>query len=222
MSANPGEDPLQTLRTLTERAAVYRRVLAPLMIYAGTVGVISAVLAERQHLRASNTFALYWLCVAAVAGVGVLVLLRLQALRERQPIGSAPARCVLRAVAPLLLIGLALGLIEVIWPAEGGNPLFQSQPRPAITRLIALWLMCYGAALHAGGFFMTRGLRLFGWCAIILGVALLTAMNVKGVTGRLPAPVDRYAHWIMGLVFGAGHLMYGLYLYFTEDNPAAP
>ena len=53
-------------------------------------------------------------------------------------------------------------------------------------------------------------------------ISKFNPVHVKGVTGRLPAPVDRYAHWIMGLVFGAGHLMCGLYLYFTEDNPAAP
>ena len=34
---------LQTIRTLMERSAVYRRALAPIMIFVGTVGIVGGL-----------------------------------------------------------------------------------------------------------------------------------------------------------------------------------
>ncbi len=220
MAAAEREDPLATLATLSGRGPIYRRVLAPLMMYAGAVGVISAVLAERQHIRASGSFALYWLCAAAVVLVGVALLLRLRAWRARQGLVSPQVRWVFYAVAPMLVFGVALGVAEILWPQAGDEALFQSRPRPVIARLIASWLLCYGAALDAVGSVAERGLRVLGWCVLLCGLTLLAAAHLPGIVARLPAPPDRYAHWLMGLCFGAGHWMYGLYLYFTEEPEA--
>jgi len=42
MQTNWAEENLQTIRTLMERSAVYRRALAPIVIYAGVIGVLTA------------------------------------------------------------------------------------------------------------------------------------------------------------------------------------
>jgi hypothetical protein len=74
------------------------------------------------------------------------------------------------------------------------------------------WVILYGCAFHAAGFFMPRGMRLFGWAFIIGGCALF-ALGLPD-RGR---PLD-WAHGLMGLFFGALHLAYGVYLYFTEQR----
>lgn len=74
------------------------------------------------------------------------------------------------------------------------------------------WVVLYGCAFHAAGFFMPRGMRLFGWVFILGGCALFAA--------GIPDRIDRltYAHGIMGFFFGVLHLAYGAYLYSTEQR----
>ena len=73
------EENLQTIRTLMERSAVYRRALAPVMIFLGMVGVTGAVIGWRQHLDTPAEFVVCWYGVAAVALVGASLLIRRQA-----------------------------------------------------------------------------------------------------------------------------------------------
>ena len=73
--------------------------------------------------------------------------------------------------------------------------------------------------MHAMGFFMKRGIKLFGWVLILAGMSLYIAINVPLIVGRLPEPrPDRYGNLLMGILFGGAHLAYGIYLYFTEDK----
>jgi len=224
VSPNWAEENLNTIRTLMERTALYRRTLAPIMIYLGCIGVISAVVAELgllnggRAVRAPEAVALFWLCVGGVAMLGALLLARRQALGDPEPFWSPPTRRVAQSILPMLLAGLGLGLVHALWPLDADNPVFASNSRNGAVRLIALWLICYGGALHAAGFFMERGLKLFGWCFLLAGLGLFFAVNSPAILERLTAAPDRYAHLLMGICFGCGHLAYGVYLYFTEEN----
>ena len=223
------EENLHTIRTLMERTALYRRTLAPIMIYVGVVGLLSAAIAElgifpgRKPIRDPEDVALFWLCVGAVAFMGAFGLARRQALGEAEPFWSPPTRRVAQSLAPLLLAGFVLGVVAIFCPMDDENMLSRSQPRHGAIWLIALWLMLYGGALNAAGFFMKRGIKLFGWCYLLGGISLIIGLNV--LMDRLPAQevgrLDIYANWLMGLFFGGGHLAYGVYLYFTEEQPEA-
>src|SRR5439155_24408774 len=76
------------------------------------------------------------------------------------------------------------------------------------------WIVLYGCAMNAAGFFVPRGMKLFGWLFIIGGCALF-ALGLPDLARRV------YAHGVMGLFFGALHLAYGIYLYFTEQRKNA-
>ena len=80
-------------------------------------------------------------------------------------------------------------------------------------RLPVGWIILYGCALHAAGFFMPRGMKIFGW-AFVLGGCALAIFD-------WPGPLYVYAHGMMGFFFGALHLAYGVYLYFTERGKNA-
>jgi hypothetical protein len=77
-------------------------------------------------------------------------------------------------------------------------------------------MLLYGCALHAAGFFMPRGIRLFGWLFVLAGCGLAACRCWAG--GPL---VLRQGHLLMGTVFGGAHLAYALYLYITEKQKKA-
>jgi uncharacterized membrane protein YiaA len=77
-------------------------------------------------------------------------------------------------------------------------------------------VILYGCAIHAAGFFIQRGVRLFGWVLLILGCALFLIGTPDTSVG-----LADLGYLIMGLVFGLLHLLYGLYLFATEKKPAA-
>ena len=112
---------------------------------------------------------------------------------------SPPMRRVVQALAPMLLAGLGLGVLEVL----------AREHRDSV-RLIALWMVLYGGALHAAGFFMQRGLCWLGLIFVFLGTICLGLHELGHVPG-----LKENTHWLMGWAFGANHLAYGLYLKLT-------
>ncbi len=199
---------------------VYRRALAPIMTYTGVVGLLAASLAQWQRISGPEKFAIFWLCVGLVSLVGAFLLVRRQAIADKDTLWSPPMRRVFQSAAPLFCVGVFLGMSEILWSTDATNPLYQSDPQHPITRLISFWLMCHGGAMHAMGFFMKRGIKLFGWVLILAGMSLYIAHNLPLFVDRLPEPTpDRYAHLLMGALFGGMHLAYGIYLYFTEEKP---
>lgn len=72
-------------------------------------------------------------------------------------------------------------------------------------------MILYGCAIHAAGFFMQRGIKLFGWGFIVCGCCVSVALAAGS-----PVASSTAAHLVMGAFFGGMHLAYGAYLYFTE------
>ena len=204
MSANWAEENLNTIRTLMERASVYRRALAPISIVSGILGIIAAGLAQVANWRAQDYFAGYWMIVAVITGLVSLTVMRRQAVKAREAFWSPPTRRVAQAMMPLLVAGLILGILEL-----GDLP----ATNPDSIRLAALWMILYGGALHAAGFFMRRGLKLLGWSYLIQGSLCLFFQE----SGQIPWLNESCAHLVMGWAFGVNHLAYGLYLRLTSE-----
>ncbi|MGH8022020.1 MAG: hypothetical protein ACRED1_00445, partial [Limisphaerales bacterium] len=114
MNSNWAEENLETIRTLMERSALYRRALAPIMLFAGVAGILAATAGLVFRFNSPRQFAGLWLGTAAVVVIGALLIARRQALRDREVFWSPPTRRVARALAPPLAAGLILGLM-VSW-----------------------------------------------------------------------------------------------------------
>jgi hypothetical protein len=209
METNWAADHLQTIRTLMERSALYRRALAPIMIFNGTLGAIAAIVGVLTEIESPRPFLGYWMSVGIVALAGSFLLVRRQALKDAEPFWSPPTRRVAEAFLPPLVAGGILGLVIALRMAANELP---------IARVICMlwlplaWVVLYGCALCAAGFFMHRGIKLFG-AAFIAGGCGLFAFGIPDWPPRL-----QFAHGIMGFFFGALHLAYGVYLYFTEQR----
>jgi hypothetical protein len=202
MATNWAEEHLQTIRTLMERSAVYRRALAPIMLFAGCLGILAAAIGLCFHFDSMRQFATMWLLTALMTVGGAFLIARRQAFRESEPFWSPPTRRIAQALAPPLAAGLVLGLIFAL---EDASELFFA--------LIFLWAFFYGCAVHAAGFFISRGMRLFGWVYIACA-AILTFCHFH-------CHVSFNPHCLMGFFFGVLHLACGTYLFLTEKRKNA-
>jgi len=205
MQPNSAEENLHVIRTLMDRAAIYRRALAPIMIGTGALGLLASVGGLLLRANEITVFASYWLGVAVIALIVAFVLARRQALQDKEPFWSRPTRRVAVALSPALLVGLIVGVLAIQQRVEGAF---------AVTLLVLLWLMLYGCAIHSAGFFMPKAIRRSGWVFIGGALALLIFLVVRDTGGgTIPAP---FPHLIMGAFFGVLQLVYGIYLRGSE------
>ena len=205
MDTNWAEENLKTIRTLMERSAIYRRTLAPIMLLAGALGTASAAIGILVQINTFAGFLALWYATAGLAVAGALLIARQQALKEGETFWSPPTRRVTQALVPPLAAGLCLGAL----------PAFFDSPFEAAACVALAWILFYGFALHAAGFFMLRGIKLFGWFFIASACLLVYGVMAEWIN------LQERAHWLMGFFFGVLHLAYGAYLYLTEKRKNA-
>jgi hypothetical protein len=195
---------LQLIRTLMERSALYRRALAPIMLLTGAIGTAGAIVGMAMRVESMHPFCRFWLAVGIVAMTGTLAIARRQSLKTREPVLSPPARRVVLALFPTLLLGGSLGL--------GMFELSNDEARQFLM-VPVIWIALYGCALNAAGHFTTRGLRWFGLTFALPACAVLPF-------SMRPAfdPPWHLPHLIMGVWFGLFHLLFGAYLFVTEKK----
>jgi hypothetical protein len=187
-----------------ERSAIYRRALAPIVLSLGVLGVTAAVMGWLLELTTPGRFVSYWAAVGLIGVSGAYALARQQALKAGESFWSAPTRRVTQALLPPLFVGFVATATTAWCGAE---------VKWITWLLVPLWMVLYGCALHAAGFFMPRGMKLFGWGFILGGSMTGALLCFNG-----PSFPTAWAHLVMGLSFGGFHLGYGLYLYFTEKR----
>ena len=203
MEPDAAAEHLQVIRTLMERSALYRRTLAPIMLYVGSVGTLASAGGLAFSIESLRAFEAWWLAAALIALAGAFLIARRQALHDGEPFWSPPTRRVTQAMAPPLAAGFIFSLVT--WLTTGPGDL--------------RWLfvvpnaLFYGCAVHAAGFFMPRGMKLFGW--LIIG---MTGAALLAVTWVEPIRSSSADHAFMGTLFGLLHLAYGSYLYVTEPG----
>src|SRR5512140_9307 len=116
MESNWAAEHLQVIRTLMERSALYRRALAPIMIYSGVLGSAGGVLGWALHINSARGFVGFWAGVGVLALVGSFLLVRRQALKEAEPFWSPPTRRVAQGLLPPLFAGSVAGLLALLFP----------------------------------------------------------------------------------------------------------
>src|SRR4029079_1152022 len=136
---------LQTIRTLMERSAVYRRALAPIMVWNGIVGIGAGLIGWKVEFRAT-TFIVFWSAAALLAITGSFLLVRRQALRDSEPFWSPPTRRIAQALLPPLFIGAFFNFI-IVYMMRNQRSGMDTLP------LVLFWIFLYGCAAHAAGFF---------------------------------------------------------------------
>jgi hypothetical protein len=196
------EEDLRVIRSLMERATVYRAISAPAALVAGLLSIFAAsaiYLNDQTRLSINRpvqgrAFAAIWLAVLAIAVATNAFFIWREAKKDGRPFISSGMKLSLRAIAPNLLIPAAI----TVWFLVSGYKGATEQ------ELVLAWIAFYGLALLSTGLFAPRSLVCLGW-AFLLTALVLPAL--KNAVGDLPANLPNIA---MGITFGLYHLIYAV------------
>lgn len=208
METNWAAEHLQTIRTLMERSAIYRRALAPISTFVGATGILATLASWQFKIESARSFAAFWMTVSLVALVGAFLLARRQALKDREVFWSPPTRRVAQAMLPALFVGFFTGVLVFLADPEG---------KAKAGSVSLVWCILYGCALHSAGFFMPRGIKLLGWMFILIGCGFILALMFTNQDLALDPLFDSRGLF-MGFTFGGLHLAYGIYLYLSKQR----
>ncbi len=201
------EEHLRVIRSLMERATIYRAISAPTALIGGALALAAGVLLFLGNERGSTSFfklsfpgaarhfILIWLVVlAATLAVNTFFIAR-KARREGSAFLTSGLRLAIAGATPVLLIAAVLTLL--FWRND--------ETTEALPVLASTWITSYGLALLSTVSFAPRSLRLLGWAFLLAGAACLL------LTGPLfSADPARHTALAMALTFGLFHLVYGL------------
>src|SRR4029453_13985846 len=196
------EEDLRVIRSLMERATVYRAISAPAALVAGLLSIFAAsaiYLNDQTRLSINRpvqgrAFAAIWLAVLAIAVATNAFFIWREAKKDGRPFISSGIKLSLRAIAPNLLIPAAI----TVWFLVSGYKGATQQ------ELVVAWIAFYGLALLSTGLFAPRSLVCLGWAFLLTALALPA---LKNAVGDLPANLPNIA---MGITFGLYHLIYAV------------
>ena len=197
-SPDAAAEHLRTIRSLMERATVYRAISGPGALLGGVLalGVGGALLWKELEWQPSNLqFLAIWVAVLVVVGAGNFYLLYREARHRQEKFVSAGMKHALGAIVPPLLAGFVLSLGVAM------------QRESAMAEMAALWAVGYGLALLAAGSFAPRSMRVLGAVAFLMGLGLF----IVAIKAR---PAEDYCLALRTMIgcFGALHLFYGFWV----------
>jgi len=196
------EEHLRVIRSLMERATIYRAISAPTALIGGLLALTTtAVIWWTDRSRPAGAagfdgrvFAEIWLAILAVVLAVNTFFVRQEALRDGRMLLSSGARLALRAIAPCLLIPAA----TTVWFFKNAEPIDQEI-------LVAVWIAFYGLSLLATALFAPRSLVFLGWAFLLSGLLMIFWPKSFGDDPRGLLP-----NLAMGATFGCYHLVYAL------------
>ena len=192
MDPAQANEQLRVIRSLMERATIYRAISAPTALVGGLLSLIASVVVPDGNAR---RFVVGWLLVLVLTLAANTWFIRQKAKREGGKIFSSGLRLAIRAALPVLLVTAAL--TASLWGNDGGQ---------GVALLMAtVWTLGYGLALLSTATFAPRSLIVFGW--IYLATGLLAGQIVYQ---NLSHSISHPASLLMGLSFGGYHLVYAV------------
>lgn len=172
---------LRVIRDAMERAGAFTAVPGWGTVAIGASALAASAVASRTSQ--GETWLAVWLAEGVVAGAISAVTIGRKARRVGLSLRSAIARKFALAFLPALVAG---AVMTWFLATHGLGP-----------SLPGTWLLCYGAAVAAGGAFSVRIVPLMGLSFMTLGVVALAAPPAWGDA-------------LMGVGFGGLHLGFGL------------
>ena len=192
------EENLRIIRSLMEKATVYRAISAGGALIGGICAVAAACGGRwLAHPWVSDPhpafpFLAPWLAVLLIATVANFILLARGANNRGEPFLSPGMRLALRAMLPGLLGG---GVVTALIFSCG----------PAL--VASLWVLFYGISLLAASHFAPKSICWLGRAFFVAGIALLAGGFVVVADGERGSQFLA-AQDIMGGTFGLFHLIY--------------
>ena len=206
MNRTEAEEHLRVIRSLMEKATIYRAISAPTALVGGLASVLFGgwlyfrwrpLPAGKEAEEFTQLFIFGWFGVLAVTGAANSALLWLGARRRGEPFLSPGMRQALFALLPAMLCGAFLSYLFLTFHETYWLP--------------PMWMMCYAVGLLATGHFAPRSIPLLGWGFMLaaFGSTLwLVRLGWQAAWGHGESSVATAANLLMVATFGIFHLIY--------------
>ncbi len=202
---------LRVIRSLMEKAHIYRAVSAPAALLGGVLAlgatlwpVVHAAQTHGDAAFSNATFLIVWHGILAACTVLNVALLAREAARRGQSLVSDGMKMALRAVSPPLIVGGVLAGGLVIWLQN-------------LTLAALIWVLCYGLALLATASFSPKSLTRLGWAFVIAGLVLFLVWAANGEIRDLRTDLGP-ASLVMALTFGLLHVVYAIAVFVSRPR----
>ncbi len=190
------EENLKVIRSLMERATVYRAVSVPTAAWGGALSLGGCALAFAGRLP----FLAVWIAIFLFTAALNAVFIRREAGREGRAFFSPALRTAWLALLPVFLVAAVVTACGL-----GKDPVSAS----------VFWILLYGVALLATQQFAPRSLVALGWAFLLTGLVLFAAFNLFDLDAALPGSGERLASVLMAATFGLYHLAYALLVHLS-------
>ena len=220
-------DHLKVIRSLMERATIYRTISWPTALFGGGLALILAALIFLREQAAINdgtiaekgisepAWVICWIVALVLTGLFNAWLISRKAKREERPFFSPGLKMALRALVPPMIAG---GVIGTALTLSGTAAIGAS-----------IWVICYGLALLATRSLAPKSIPRLGYAFLVAGIlAFLFAWSDGenplpgvGAPNHLESPMLE-ANLIMGISFGVFHLLYGFFVMKTAGEKFRP
>ena len=212
MNPSEAEEHLRIIRSLMERATIYRAISAPTALVGGLVSIgvgtalhFSSNPTTRDYEgKAAMLFLAAWGAVLLVTGLVNVWFLAREARRRGEALFSPAMAKAMRALSPAFLTA---AVFTVLFGSGG-----------AFIMLPTIWMICYGLALLSAAQFSPQAIPRLGWAFLIGG--LISAVVIFGPFDQknvvLTAP-----HLLMAITFGGFHLLYAVCTWTTQEKELA-
>ncbi|MGI8819347.1 MAG: hypothetical protein ACR2ID_00495 [Chthoniobacterales bacterium] len=216
------EEHLRAIRSLMERATIYRAISAPTALVGGVTAFATSswlawtatASADADRFSAgfsAREFTPAWLLALAIVLSANTFFIWREAQRDQRPFLSPGLRLALRSLLPVILVAAIVSL--VVWrdPVQRTEDSF----------LLALsWIGFYGLALLSTMNFAPRSLSVLGWSFVVAALVWLLLLSSPGFRFADELHNNLGAVVPMGLTFGLFHLVYAACTWRRQAPPA--
>jgi hypothetical protein len=201
---------LRVIRSLMERATIYRAMSAPTSFVGGllSIGGFGAAYYAKHHRHvplSSNEFLVVWLVILALTGLTNVVFLARDAARRGDPFISSGMKCAFFSLAPAFF---AAGLLTLMIH------------RPI--HLALVWITFYGIGLLATQHFAPRSLVILGLAFFVTGCGLVASWKHLFLPNPHLEPSALVVSGLMAATFGGYHLAYAAVVWALGEEKSAP
>ena len=209
MNSNEAEENLRVIRSLMEKATIYRAISAPTALIGGLAAVgfggwlyfqWRPLPAGREEEEFTQLFIGGWLGVLLLTIIANTVLLWLGARQRNEPFISPAMRQALFALLPAMLCGGFLSAMLLVFHAWEWLP--------------PVWMMFYALGLLATGHFSPRSMSVLGWAFLLASFGAIYVQYIFSVGagwGNGGTHVPTAANLLMVATFGVFHLIYAAF-----------
>ncbi len=202
MNSNEAEENLRVIRSLMEKATIYRAISAPTALVGGlaasSVGLALAWTAD-AHKERTLIFFGAWMLVLAITAAGNAFFIRRDARRRGEQFISPGMKM---ALWPLLPSHLTAAVVTTVAFALR----YTLYAAGFCLLLPYAWCILYGLGLLAMNHFAPRSIGRLGWAFLLAG--LLTSANAFLGIREIFGGGERLANSVMAATFGLFHLIY--------------